>query len=512
MADHGVGFDGYNGLDSMFSITAPVTMTLAEVEQFITTSLPAVLAVDRNFVGSLGGSLGGSVTDGTGAGLNQAFDPSVFGTPITDLVAGHSGSGAAYDVPAGTRVGDIIPISGDPDAARIAAGEWEVTFGVGTSPAEGLVRSPELDPDPWLAGALAPLVDDGFAFIGYNGLDTMISITAPVTMTRAEVTQRLTNALPGVIAVDPEYVGMLTPVFADPAASATGIAPAGSGEGDIITILDGGASVQATAGVFLVTLGESDYETFYDGSIGSPATEAPRSPEVGPDPWLATALAPLAGVGIAFEGYNGMDSMFSITAPLGMPLEAVEQALSVVPGLLHVGRDYVGYLTGEPNDPLYQQQWHLENVGQIHPTITSNINEVGTSDADVDAETAWDYTVGGYSTVVAVLDSGMQYTHADLKAPRWRNQLEDLGNNVDDDGNGFVNDALGYDFVDLDRDPAEEPGGEFSGHGTWVAGVHRCRGRQQFVGLRDGTTGPCPATAHRRDGRKLKDAARYVWD
>jgi subtilisin family serine protease len=117
-----------------------------------------------------------------------------------------------------------------------------------------------------------------------------------------------------------------------------------------------------------------------------------------------------------------------------------------------------------PNDPSFGQLWGLNNTGQ--PVKTS----VGTPDADIDAPEAWGTTTGSSSVVVAVVDSGVDWHHPDLAANIWTNPGESCPgcatDGVDNDGNGYVDDVRGWDFVNDDNDPSDD-----NGHGTHVAGT-----------------------------------------
>ncbi|MGI6415159.1 MAG: S8 family serine peptidase [Thermoguttaceae bacterium] len=109
-----------------------------------------------------------------------------------------------------------------------------------------------------------------------------------------------------------------------------------------------------------------------------------------------------------------------------------------------------------PNDPRFGEMWPLENLGQTG----------GQSDADIDAPRAWEVTRGSGSAIVAVIDTGVDYTHPDLDGNMWVNAGETAGDGIDNDGNGYVDDVYGYDFINRDGDPMDD-----QGHGTHVAGT-----------------------------------------
>ena len=109
-----------------------------------------------------------------------------------------------------------------------------------------------------------------------------------------------------------------------------------------------------------------------------------------------------------------------------------------------------------PNDPNFDQLWGLHNTGQLG----------GQPDADIDAPEAWDITTGSRSVVIAVIDSGVDYTHPDLANNIWVNPGEIPGDGIDNDGNGYIDDVNGWDFAYGDADPMD-----VDGHGTHVAGT-----------------------------------------
>jgi len=124
-----------------------------------------------------------------------------------------------------------------------------------------------------------------------------------------------------------------------------------------------------------------------------------------------------------------------------------------------------------PNDPDFSNQWYLDNTGQTGGTI----------DADIDAPEAWDIVTGGPDIVIALIDSGVDYTHPDLADNMWINEDEIPDNSIDDDSNGYVDDVRGWDWYNDDNDPLDD-----LGHGTSVTGIFGAVGNNNI-----GITGVC---------------------
>ena len=98
-----------------------------------------------------------------------------------------------------------------------------------------------------------------------------------------------------------------------------------------------------------------------------------------------------------------------------------------------------------PNDPRWNDQWNLRLIN---------------------CPRAWNMIDDSTGTVVAVIDTGIDMNHDDIKKNRWKNPGEIANNNIDDDNNGYVDDTRGYDFANSDENPDDD-----NGHGTHVSAI-----------------------------------------
>ncbi|MDX8339273.1 S8 family serine peptidase [Draconibacterium sp. IB214405] len=128
---------------------------------------------------------------------------------------------------------------------------------------------------------------------------------------------------------------------------------------------------------------------------------------------------------------------FEPAGPAMTMLEAMEQ-----PTNYNISQTASGLI---PNDPLYNSQWGIP---------ACNIDDV------------WNTTKGDSTSIIAIMDTGVDKDHPDLQKNIWKNDAEIPGNGQDDDGNGKVDDTWGWDFINNDNEPYDD-----NSHGTHCAGI-----------------------------------------
>lgn len=129
----------------------------------------------------------------------------------------------------------------------------------------------------------------------------------------------------------------------------------------------------------------------------------------------------------------------------------------------YIEPNYTYKALSAPSDIEFNKQWGLNNTGKN----SSYWFFRGKKGVDVGALKAWGISKGTKQVKIAVIDTGVDYNHEDLKDNIMINDLELNGiEGVDDDGNGYVDDIYGYDFANNDASPMDG-----NGHGTHCAGV-----------------------------------------
>jgi len=206
-----------------------------------------------------------------------------------------------------------------------------------------------------------------------------------------------------------------------------------------------------------------------------------------------SVVGPLSDGTSVSSAKRNLDNMYTADVLADGDIASVLSQLSRSPLVQYAEPDWPLELYAAPNDEHFDpEQWSLNNTGQTHTTYAST-SETGTDDSDIDWLEAWespDFPTN--EIIIAVIDTGVDYTHRDLTNQMWRNPGE-MGtdtnghdkatNGVDDDLNGYVDDYLGIDIVNTDTDPMDD-----NMHGTHVSGTIAAEANNGY-----GIAGICPS-------------------
>lgn len=143
------------------------------------------------------------------------------------------------------------------------------------------------------------------------------------------------------------------------------------------------------------------------------------------------------------------------------------KTLAQNPNVEVVEPNYIYRINRTPNDPMFGQLWGMLNVGQ-----QDSSKKPGVAGVDIGAVQAWDLETGSRDVIVAVIDTGVDYTNPDLSPNMWTNEAEANGQRgVDDDQNGVIDDIYGYNAINNSGDPRDD-----HGHGSHCSGTIGAKG------------------------------------
>jgi thermitase len=160
-------------------------------------------------------------------------------------------------------------------------------------------------------------------------------------------------------------------------------------------------------------------------------------------------------------------NMVIVKRPLVETRKTALKTLAAKSSVIYAEPNFIYRINKTPDDPMLDQLWGLKNVGAM-----DSGGIPGVAGMDVGAEQAWEIQTGNKGVLVAVIDTGILYTHPDLADNVWVNEAEQNGQaGVDDDQNGYIDDIHGYDFYNNDGDPLDD-----HGHGSHCSGTIGAKG------------------------------------
>ncbi len=178
---------------------------------------------------------------------------------------------------------------------------------------------------------------------------------------------------------------------------------------------------------------------------------------------VMSEIASLLGTQVLdIKEFKTDSSLFKLKLNGTSKVEVVQQELAKIQGVQSSTLNYIVRALGTPDDPSLGKLWGLKNTGQA-----DSAGQVGFPGADINITPLWEKGItGSKEVVVAVIDTGVDWEHPDLKENIYVNPGEIPGNNVDDDKNGFVDDIHGWNFSGKNANSSDD-----NGHGTHCSGT-----------------------------------------
>tara|TARA_R110000868_G_scaffold259361_9_gene517418 strand:+ start:10212 stop:13097 length:2886 start_codon:yes stop_codon:yes gene_type:complete len=156
---------------------------------------------------------------------------------------------------------------------------------------------------------------------------------------------------------------------------------------------------------------------------------------------------------VSLPSFDHLKNIFEVSFGSDVDALALSKEISKLPGIEYAEPKFI-YKTDEiTNDPIVNSTINFHHFDE-----------------------AWEISKSSSDVIIAIVDSGVNYNHEDLKDKHWVNEDEIPNNGIDDDNNGFVDDYLGWDFWDSTGSNGElvqdnNPFGSYNPHGTHVAGI-----------------------------------------
>ena len=165
---------------------------------------------------------------------------------------------------------------------------------------------------------------------------------------------------------------------------------------------------------------------------------------------LPVKLPPQKATQDAIERLESIRAIQLVSFPESYDMEYIAAKLTRLPEVEYAEPVYMRYLHDIPDDPYFNRQDYLNFIN---------------------APGAWDIAKGDSTVVMAIVDTGVDFHHPDLRANLWTNPGEIPDNGIDDDENGYIDDVHGWDFYGGESGGDNDPSSGRNAHGTHVAGI-----------------------------------------